>query len=93
MEDPTPKAEKNRWFDRLCAVQNGISEEKHRAYVGKTLRVLVDGREGENLTARTDGGRLVRFPGEDGLIGQFVPVTITGSTTWSLTGCLAEKEG
>ena len=93
MEDPTPKAEKNRRFDRLCAVQNGISEEKHRAYVGRTLRVLVDGREGENLTARTDGGRLVRLTGDDSLIGRFVPVTITGSTTWSLTGRLAEKEG
>ena len=86
LPDPTPKEEKNRRFDRLLAVQNAISEEKHRAYVGKTLRVLVDGRDGELLTARTDGGRLVRLEGPDGLIGRFVNVTITGAATWSLVG-------
>ena len=89
MPDPTTKEEKNRRFDRLVAVQNAISEEKHRAYVGKTLRVLVDGRDGDQLTARTDGGRLVRFAGGDDLIGQFANVTITASTTWSLVGTAA----
>ena len=86
MDDPTPRAEKNQRFDRLCALQNRISEEKHREYVGKTLRVLVDGRDGDKLTARTDGGRLVRLDGGDELIGQFLNVTITDSTTWSLVG-------
>ena len=86
MEDPTPKEEKNRRFDRLCAVQNRISEKIHEAYVGKTLRCLVDGTDGDLLTARTEGGRLVRFRGGKSLIGTFTPITITGSTTWSLTG-------
>ena len=86
MDDPTPRAEKNQRFDRLCALQNRISEEKHRAYIGKTLRVLVDGRDGDKLTARTDGGRLVRLDGGDELIGQFLNVTVTDSTTWSLVG-------
>ena len=90
MEDPTPKAEKNRRFDKLCAVQNAISEEIHSAYIGKRLRCLVDGRDGEHLTARTEGGRLVRFAGEDSLIGSFRSIEITGATTWSLTGKLAE---
>ena len=88
MDDPTPRADKNRRFDRLVAVQNRISEEKHRAYIGKTVRVLVDGRDGEQLTARTDGGRLVRFAGDDSLIGQFLDVEITDCTTWSLVGIL-----
>ena len=80
MDDPTPKEEKNRRFDRLVALQNRISEEKHRAYIGRTFRVLIDGRDGDLLTARPDGV---------GLIGQFRDVRITGSTTWSLTGELA----
>ena len=86
MEDPTPKEEKNRRFDRLCAVQNTISEKIHQGYVGKTLRCLVDGSDGDLLTARTEGGRLVRFSGDEKLIGTFQNITITGSTTWSLTG-------
>ena len=86
MEDPTPKEEKNRRFDKLCAVQNAISEQIHEGYVGKTLRCLVDGKDGDLLTARTEGGRLVRFEGCDSLIGTSQNLTITGSTTWSLTG-------
>ena len=86
MDDPTPKEEKNRRFDRLCAVQNRISLEIHQGYVGKTVRVLCDGRDKDMLTARTEGGRLVRFAGDDSLIGQFFDVTITGCTTWSLVG-------
>ena len=91
MEDPTPKEEKNRRFDRLCALQNAISEQVHQNYVGKTMRCLVDGRDKEFLTARTEGGRLVRFQGCDSLIGSFQNLTITGATTWSLTGELAEQ--
>ena len=89
MADPTPKEEKNARFDRLCALQNAISEEIHKEYAGKTLRCLVDGKDCELLTARTEGGRLVRFSGCDSLIGTYQPITITGATTWSLTGNLA----
>ena len=91
MEDPTPAGEKNRRFDELCALQNSISEKLHRAYVGKTMRCLVDGQEdGDLLTARTEGGRLVRFAGDPALIGSYQNLEITGSTTWSLTGTLQE---
>ena len=91
MDDPTPKEEKNRRFDRLCALQNQISEQIHAEYVTKTMRCLVDGTDGELLTARTEGGRLVRFAGDNSLIGSYQQITITGSTTWSLTGKLAES--
>ena len=91
MEDLTPREEKNRRFDKLCAVQNAISEQIHLSYVGKTMRCLVDGKDKDLLTARTEGGRLVRFPGCDSLIGSYQNITIQGATTWSLTGILAEN--
>ena len=90
MDDPTPKEEKNRRFDRLCAVQNAISEEIHNSYIGKTLRCLVDGKDKDLLTARTEGGRLVRFPGCDDMIGTYQDITITAATTWSLSGKAAD---
>ena len=90
MEDPTPKEEKNARFDRLCALQNAISEEIHQNYVNKTMRCLVDGVDKDMLTARTEGGRLVRFAGCESLIGTYQNITITGATTWSLTGILAD---
>ena len=86
MEDPTPKEEKNRRFDKLCARQNAISEDIHKSYIGKALRCLVDGKDKDNLTARTEGGRLVRFQGPEILIGSYQNLRITGATTWSLTG-------
>ena len=89
MEDPTPREEKSRRFDRLCAVQNAISVQVHDNYVGKTLRCLVDGKDKDLLTARTEGGRLVRFTGCDSMIGTYQDITVTGATTWSLTGTLA----
>ena len=86
MEDPTSKEEKSRRFDKLCAVQNDISIQIHEGYVGKTMRCLVDGTDRGSLTARTEGGRLVRFEGCSDLIGTYQNITITGATTWSLTG-------
>ena len=50
------------------------------------MRVLVDGKDGELLTARTEGGRLVRMTGAERLMGQFTNAKITGCTTWSLVG-------
>ena len=88
MDDPTTKEEKNRRFDRLCAVQNTISEEIHNDYIGKTMVCLIDGTDKGLLTARTEGGRLVRLSGPESLIGTFASVTITGASTWSLTGQL-----
>ena len=90
MEDPTPKEEKNRRFDRLCALQNSISEQIHQSYVGSTFRCLVDGTDKDLLTARTEGGRLVRFEGCGDLIGTYQNLKITGSNTWSLTGQLED---
>ena len=86
MEDPTPKEEKSDRFDRLCNLQNHISEEIHTSYIGKTCRCLVDGQDKDQLTARTEGGRLVRFAGNPDLIGTYQNITITGATTWSLIG-------
>ena len=91
MADPTPREEKNRRFDKLCAVQNAISEEIHNSYVGKVMPCLVDGTDKEMLTARTEGGRLVRFAGDPSLIGTYQNLIITGATTWSLTGELGNS--
>lgn len=81
LPDPVSRAEKQARFDRLLTLANAISAEKHAAYVGRTLRVLVDGPG----TGRTNGGRLVRFTG-GAPAGEFADVKITGSATWSLEG-------
>ncbi|MDR0951946.1 MAG: tRNA (N6-isopentenyl adenosine(37)-C2)-methylthiotransferase MiaB [Oscillospiraceae bacterium] len=93
LPDPYTRAEKQAHFDRLIELQNQISAEKHAAYVGKTLRVLIDGfdREEGFLTARTRGGRLVRLPGTAADVGKFAQVTIDGSNTWALKGQIIDN--
>ena len=70
-------------------LQNAISAEKQAAYVGKTLRCLVDVVSEDprhNLNARTAGGRLVHFSGDPALLGSYVRLKITGASTWALFG-------
>ena len=89
MPDPATRQEKQKWFDKLLAVQNRISREKNAEYVGKTLEVLVDGRSEDpnyDLTARTEGFKLVHICGSEDLIGQTVLVEIERSSTVALFG-------
>ena len=89
MPDPASREEKQAWFDRLLEVQNNASARLHRAYIGRTVRVLVDGESGDSefpLSSRTEGNRLVRVQGDPSLMGRFVDVKITGSNTWALYG-------
>ena len=89
MEDPMPREEKLQNFNRLTALQDAISEEKHAAYVGKTVRCLIDGRSDDprwQLTARTPGNRLVRVVGDPEAVGRFRDVKITDANKWSLFG-------
>ena len=88
MPDLFTREEKQVHFDRLLEAQNRISEEKHREYIGTTVRVLIDGKDREDgvLSARTLGGRLVRISGGESLVGSFADVKITDCNTWALRG-------
>ena len=95
MPDPYTRSDKQRHFDRLMELSNRISAEKHQDYIGRTLRVLVDGetgREEYNLSSRTNGGRLVHLKGDPALIGQFIDVKIASGNTWALYGEYGETE-
>ena len=89
MDDPMSREDKLQNFNRLVALQDQISEEKHREYIGKTVRCLVDGTSDDSrwaLTARTPGNRLVRLDGPSELVGKFADVKITDANKWSLYG-------
>ncbi|MCL2628455.1 MAG: tRNA (N6-isopentenyl adenosine(37)-C2)-methylthiotransferase MiaB [Oscillospiraceae bacterium] len=89
LDDDVTREEKQVRFDRLMTLQNEISEKKHAAYVGKAIKVLVDGQarsEAYPLKARTNGGRLVHLIGEPSTLGSFIDAKITHSNNWSLFG-------
>ena len=90
LEDTVTREEKQVRFERLMDLQNEISDRKHEAYIGKTVKVLVDfDAPGEeyNLKARTNGGRLVHLKagqGDRSMLGDFVNAKITHINNWSL---------
>lgn len=86
-------------YERLMALQQGISLKKNQAFVGQTMDVLVEGHgEGEDEDGELTGsllslGRSYRdAPEIDGYVivegelpvGEIVPVRITGATTYDL---------
>nr|AUN37355.1 tRNA-i(6)A37 methylthiotransferase [uncultured bacterium] len=83
---------------RLARMQerlDALYREYSAAMVGTTQRVLVEGtakKDGNELSGRTDNNRVVNFPGESGLIGQFVDVKITLAHPHSLRGELCAME-
>ncbi|MBR4098769.1 MAG: tRNA (N6-isopentenyl adenosine(37)-C2)-methylthiotransferase MiaB [Clostridium sp.] len=89
MDDPMSREDKLKNFNRLTALQDKISEEKHAAYIGSTVRCLLDGESGDEgfpLSGRTPGNRLVRVKGDLDAIGEFRSVKIVGANKWSLFG-------
>ncbi len=93
MDDPISEEEKGKWFRELLEVQGQAGEEAYRKYVGKTLRVLCDGRgrTDENLyTGKSRQNIIVDFNGSEQHIGQFVDVKITKALNWALVGEINE---
>ena len=87
MPNQIPRAVQQERFDRLLALQNEIGAEKNAALVGKTLRVLCDGVSKNNpdlYSGRTDGYKIVFFPGSDRDTGTFVNVTIDRADAFAL---------
>jgi len=86
-EDMIPDAVKSERFDRLILLQNELSKKKNEAWVGRTVKVLVDGmsKKGNGLyTGRTNGGKLVHINSEKVKIGEFTEIKITGADTYAL---------
>lgn len=76
----------------LMDIQQNISAELNRSYVGKILKVIIDSKEGEFFVGRTEFDspevdQEVLIPAENSLIkGNFYNVLITQSTDFDLYG-------
>ena len=89
MENQIPREVSAARMERLLALGDSISRERSDRFVGKTVRVLVEGPSKNNpdiLTGRGAPVRPVHFAGSQELIGQLVDVKITGNETFCLTG-------
>lgn len=97
MPDQVPFRLKRERFDRLMRAQQPISLARNRAWVGRTMQVLIEGytEDGRHAIGRShrdapevDG--LVYVEGGSVPVGRFVQVSITGADVYDLYGRLAE---
>jgi tRNA-2-methylthio-N6-dimethylallyladenosine synthase len=82
-------------FERLRVVVERSALARHRARLGRTEDVLVEGPSRKDpavTTGRTDHNKLVHFPAPDGPLrpGTYVRVRVTGAAPHHLTGELVE---
>jgi len=93
--DPVPPEVKQERYDRLMTLQQGISLKNNQKFIGKSLKVLVEGK-GEGITLgrsyrdapEIDGYIIVedeKFP-----VGEMVNVRITGAMPYDLSGIWEE---
>jgi ribosomal protein S12 methylthiotransferase len=92
---------KRRRHDELMEVQMEISREKHRAFIGKIVPVLVEGLS-EETELLLQGRMSQQAPDIDGVvlinegqaeIGSIVNVLITDSLDYDLIGEIVEAQG
>jgi tRNA-2-methylthio-N6-dimethylallyladenosine synthase len=87
--DETPQEIKLKRLQHLQRVLEAQSTSVSEAMVGTVQRVLVEGvsrKDASELMARTDNNRVVNFPADKQLIGQFVDVVITKAMHFTLRG-------
>ena len=89
LPDGVSEHEKTTRIVALQALQKRIQGELFEAAVGRTFDVLVDSRSRRReweLSGRTSGNTVVNFSGSEDVMGQLVPVRITGANPNSLRG-------
>jgi len=93
--DPVPAEVKQERFEQLMEMQQGISMQINQSYVGRTLDVLVEGKD-KGISI----GRSYRdAPEIDGMVfiegaarvGSIVPVKISGALAYDLTGTVVPE--
>ena len=89
MENQIDEKIKHTRFDKLKKLAEEIIEEKNKAYIGKTEKVLVEGKSKTNsniYTGRTETNKVVNFEGKEELVGKVIPMQIISEHMWYLKG-------
>ena len=94
MEEQVDEHTKNERLQQLMRLQNMKAKEESQKYLGKTVKVLVEGPSRKNpemLTGRTSTHKIVLFKSDrTDLKGKFVHTKIYEAKTWTLYGELEE---
>ena len=93
LPDQLPKAVVQERFDRLIALQNGISLESNLRMIGNTYEVLVEGpskKDAQRASGRTRTNKLVHFPDDSAAEGSLRTIRVTSARAHHLEGELVD---
>lgn len=90
MENVGTELERKLWLTNLIKIQNEISLEKNKAYIGTLNEIMAEGPSEKNpvvWSGRNSQNKLVHFkPIKKLRPGEFIQVRITDAQTFTLTG-------
>lgn len=86
LADDVPSEEKRRRLGIIEQLQKKIAAEINARLLGRTVEVLVEGREKDRWYGRTRTDKPVFFSGDTGALGQLVNVKVKRTSPWSLQG-------
>lgn len=92
-KDDVDESTKIRRLNEMIALQNELSRTQNAKDVGKTFKVLIEGRSkrsADQLFGRTSQNKVVIFDRDTHKVGQTVNVTITNSTSATLMGKVSD---
>jgi len=89
MSDDVPDEVKNRRLDEIINIQRSISLHRNRKMVGQIMEVLVEGtskKSNVDLCGRTDTNKMVIFPKNGNVAGDYINVLIERANSATLFG-------
>jgi tRNA-2-methylthio-N6-dimethylallyladenosine synthase len=85
-DDNVPATEKKRRLSEIERLQEGIEAEINARLLGRTVEVLVEGKQGGKWQGRTRSDKLVFFNDRNDRMGQTVRIKVEKTSPWSLQG-------
>ncbi|MDE7136931.1 MAG: tRNA (N6-isopentenyl adenosine(37)-C2)-methylthiotransferase MiaB [Ruminococcus sp.] len=88
-EDFISESEKSQRMRKLLELQREISSEHYRRFIGRKMRVLVDGVSKKHegyLTGKSNEFIIAEFKGDISLMGKFVTIEVTDAMNWAVIG-------
>lgn len=88
-KDEVPEDVASARLTELQALLRRLALQRNREIEGRTVSVLVEGPSAHDdgvICGRTSTNKMINFPGEPGLVGRTVSVTVTRAFTNSLRG-------
>lgn len=85
---------KDKRLKKLMNIQNEISLEENKRFLGETVEVLVEGESKNNpetYMGRSRRNKLIIFPKEEGIKGEIVDIKINNVKSWTLYGEIVNK--